>query len=265
MNPTTEVRRHGAAHHIRTCWRPCPRLAAVALVAALAAVPATARADSARQESIGGAAALLEQVRDHRETMSADFSGFRSSLVVHKDGRRHAGTMLFRPPITLEIEMEDADLRKRVKGTVRSLLSHRMRSDRSGGSAGEAVAFADEDSHPLGRRVLLGDKYSSSYRIRDLNILEVDRRLDDSRLVITVMETQDTSKGTSLPAHFFVTSFDAESGAVRQAAVYSDVYQKIAGEYLPRSRRIVSTAEGRTETLLIEWEGVELLSAASAD
>ncbi len=236
-----------------------------ALVATLALACSAARAESVSQETPGDAAALLEQVRNHRETLSPNFGGFRSDLVVHEDGRRHAGTMLFRPPITLEVDFEDADLRKRVKRTVRSLLSHRMRTDRSRDAAGEKVAFAGEDSHPLGRRVVLGDKYSSSYRIRGLNILEVDRRLDDYRLVITVMETQDTGKGTSLPAHFFVTTFDQESGAVRQASVYTDTYREMGGEYLPSSRRIVSTADGRTETLLIEWEGMELLYAAAAE
>ena len=236
-----------------------------ALVAPLAFACPAARAEPVRQEPLGDAAALLEQVRNQRETLSPEFRGFRSNLVVHKGGRRHAGTMLFRPPITLEVELEDADLRKRVKQIVRSFLSHRIRNDRAQDSAGEEVAFAGEDSHPLGRRVMLGDKYSSSYRIRGLNILEVDRRLDDSRLVITVLETRETGKGTSLPAHFFVTTFDQESGAVRQASAYTDTYREMAGEYLPSSRRIVSTADGRTETLLIEWEGMELLPTAPAE
>ncbi len=204
----------------------------------------------------------MQLTRVNREVLSDDFSGFRSKLTVNVDGQAHSGTMLFRPPITLEIELADKDVRKSVKSTVRSLLSHRMRSD---GSPEENLRLAEGDSHPLGRRVLLGDKYDSSYRIRDRRILEVDRKMKESRLVISVLATETTAAGKYLPTRFFVTVFDRESGALKNASVYTDVYQRVGGEYLPRSRRIISTKDGRTETLLVEWEEIELLEPSRGD
>ncbi len=200
---------------------------------------------------------LLQITRANREVLSNGFPGFRSKLTVYADGRTHSGTMLFRPPITLEVELVDKDVRKKVKSTVRSLLSHRMQSD---GSLDGDLRLAEADNHPLGRRILLGDKYDSSYRIRDRRILEVDRKMEDSRLVINVLETEITATGKYLPTQFFVTVFDRESGAVKSASAYSDVYQRIDGEYLPRSRRIIDAENMRVETLLIEWEAIELLA-----
>ena len=173
--------------------------------------------------------------------------------------------MLFRPPITLEIAIEDSDVRKSVKSTVRSLLMHRMRSSQSDGSRDEAITYGKKDHHPLGRRIMLGDKYGSSYRIRDNRILEVDRNMDDSRLLITVMKTEETDSGRYLPTQFFVAVFDKESGAVKQSSAYSDAYRKIGNNYLPESRQVVSTAEGRTEILLVNWEEIELLSPVMPD
>ncbi len=211
------------------------------------------------------AESLLEQARDHRETLSPDFPGFRSKLVVHKDGLACEGTMLFRPPITLEIAIEDNEVRKSVKSTVRSLLMHRMRSNRSSASSDRVITFADEDRHPLGRRIMLGDKYGSSYRIREHRILEVDRNMDDSRLLITVMKTEETDSGRYLPTQFFVAVFDKESGLVKQSSAYSDAYRKVGNNYLPESRQVVSTVEGRTEILLVEWEEMNLLSPVTPD
>ncbi len=213
-----------------------------------------------------GAAELLQSTRGNRETLAEDFPGFRAKLTVSADGRRLRGSMLFRPPIVLEVELDDAELgdkdaRKRVKSTIRSLLSHRMRSGEPADAADEAPRLAEADRHPLGRRVMLGDKYDSAYRIRDGRILEVDRRMDDSRLVISVLETETAASGKYLPTAFFVTVFDRETGAVKSASAYNDAYRRIGGEYLPVSRRIVSTADGRTETLLVEWEEIELLPA----
>ena len=225
------------------------------LLLALHAVTAEPVADDS-------AKALLERVRENRETLSPDFPGFQSRLVVHSGGRVYEGRMHFRPPITLEVEFSDTKVRKKVKPLVRSLLSHRMRSD---GLSDETVRFAEPDEHPLGRRILLGDKYRSSYRIRDGGILEVDRNMEDSRLVISVLETMTTASGTNLPVHFFVTVFDKESGAVKSASAYRDVYEQIEGEYLPRSRYVINTAEGRTDGLLVEWEEIELLSPVRTD
>lgn len=208
------------------------------------------------------AEALLQHARENRETLSPSFLGFRSKLVVTHGGRIYHGEMQFRPPITLEVEFRDSEIRKLVKPLVRSLLSHRMRSDRS---RNENVRFAEPDEHPLGRRILLGDKYGSSYRIRDGQILEVDRHLEDSRLVISVLETKTTLLGTHLPTHFFVTVFDSETGAVKSASAYRDVYEQIGGEHLPRSRHVIKTAEGHTQGLLVEWADIELLSPVGTE
>ena len=96
------------------------------------------------------AESLLEQARDHRETLSSDFPGFRSKLVVHKDGLACEGTMLFRPPITLEIAIEDNEVRKSVKSTVRSLLMHRMRSNRSSRKQRQGHHVCRRRSPPVG-------------------------------------------------------------------------------------------------------------------
>lgn len=208
---------------------------------------------------------LLGRARAHRETLSSDFPGFRSRLTVWRNGETHQGRMKFRPPITLEVEFGEAGVRKAVKRTVRSLLAHRLAPTGSRNREDQVISYATEDNHPLGRRIFLGDKYGSTYRIRENRILEVDRNLEDSRLLITVMETETTAEGTYLPTHFFVVTFDKESGGVKQSSAYSDAYQVVGGEYLPLSRQIVTTAEGRTETLRVEWGEIELLSPVKVD
>ena len=132
---------------------------------------------------------LLERARAQRETLSADFPGFRSKLTVWSDGKAHQGRMTFRPPITLEVEVGDADVTKAAKRTIESLLAHRMAPARSRNRRNQTISYAKEDIHPLGRRILLGDKYGSSYRIHENRVLEVDRALEDSRLLVTVIDT----------------------------------------------------------------------------
>lgn len=167
--------------------------------------------------------------------------------------------MLFRAPITLEVELDDPEMLKRVKSTVRSLQSHRMASNRATVGKSEAITLVVRDHHPSGQRIFLGDRYGSSYRIQTDRIREVDRNMDDSRLLIVVMETQETPSGEYLPTHFFDSVFDKQTGSVKQASAYADTYRRVRGDYLPELRKVVSTIDGKTEIPLVEWDQVELL------
>ncbi len=265
----TSVR--NSARHRGRGWRSGPgdgesrpaRLAGVVAISLLAAVFAAPKASAGDPAGTDGAEQLLQQARNNRETLAPDFPGFRSRLVVHHGGRVYQGRMLFKPPITLDVHLDDADVRGSAKATIRSLLRHRLASTGSGGD--EAVSFAGAGSHPLGRRISLGDKYGSRYRILANRILEVDRQMEDVRLLISVTGTETTASGTYLPTDFFVTQFDRESGAVKSASAYRDAYQRIGGEYLPVSRLVVSTGNGGTESLLVEWQEIELLPPGGSD
>lgn len=255
---TPDVKR--TMRRVPVCIRDMPVLRWIVLagVIVILLAPVPAIAESIDMEP--SAESLLERARAHRETLSPDFPGFRSRLVAFKDGTTGEGTMLFRPPITLEIDIGDAELRKAVKSTVRSLLAHRLPHSPSRKTADRQITYAKEDHHPLGRRIFLGDKYGSSYRIRDNQILEVDRYLDDDHLVITVTKTEETVFGRHLPNQFFVALFDRDTGRIKQSSAYTDAYRRVGNDYLPESRQIVTTAEGRTEILLITWKEMELLS-----
>lgn len=236
--------------------QPLRVLRLAALVALSAALPAAS--EPPKFEPSQDASALLEAAREHREVFHEDFPGCRSDLLIHVDGAVHRGSMLFKPPITLEVQLDDKELRKEVKRTIKSMLSHRMAPNDSP-QRKKPVAFGPEDHHPLGRKILIGDKYSSSYRIHDDQILEVDRQMDEKRLLISVLDTEKTPTGRYLPRHFFVTVFDRASGSVESASAYTDAYQKLENSFFPKSRRIVSTKKGKIRTLQIDWLTAQLL------
>ena len=166
--------------------------------------------------------------------------------------------MVFQTPATLKIELPEGELPETVVRTVRSMVLHRVPSNRR---VEVPARYGEMDDHPLGRSVLLSDKYQSSYRIQDNRILQVDRQLTDSRRVLTLLSTETTRSGSYLPAHVSAVLFDKQSGEVREAWTYISRFQEVEGEYLPLSRKVVRTGKGRTSMLLIEWEGIELLDS----
>ena len=210
------------------------------------------------------ASELLQQARENREVFSDSFVGFRSRLTVRVDGTLSHGVCTFRMPDRLEVEMDEGKLPDSVEATIRSMLMHRVPSDRD--STDEGVGYAAADADPLGRQIMLADSYRSAYRIRDRQILKVSRGFgDNSRLVLNVTETETTVTGRYLPRHVFAVRFDSETDSIQEAWSYLSEFQRLGGEYLPLSRKVIRAGHGDTDAMLIEWDEVELLEEASGD
>ena len=238
-------------------------LLASAMIFAFGALLSVNAGNRAETDQVS-ASELLQQARENREVFSEGFVGFRSRLNVRVDGILMRGTCSFRMPDRLEVGMEDGKLPEAVEATIRSMLMHRVPSDRD--AVDEGVGYAAADADPLGRQMMLADSYRSAYRIRDRQILKVSRGFgDNSRLVLNVMETETTVSGRYLPRHVFAVRFDSESGAIQEAWSYLSKFQRLGGDYLPLSRQVVRAGKGDTGATLIEWEDAELLDAESGD
>ena len=241
--------------------RPSVAMAVALLVAcALWGLGSQAMANESVSGDTRSASELLQAARANREVFTAGFPGFRSDLTVYLDGQRHSGTMLYRPPSTVEIDFPDGNVPEWVSDRVRSMVMHRVPSSRTSESA---AGLGKADAHPLGRRVFLGDSYRSMYRIRDDRILVVNRTLGDERVEITVLDTVTTKSGRYLPNHVAVARYDKETGQVRESWTYLSQYHEIEGNYVPRSRAIAKFAQGSTTTVFIEWSGTQLLESAT--
>ena len=199
---------------------------------------------------------LLQQARENREVLPESFPGFRSKLTVRFDGRVYHGSCSFRLPGNLQVTLQGIEDLPDVTATIRSMLMHRAPSSRM---SPQEARFGKADGSPLGRELLLADRHQSAYRIRDGQIIQVDRRLSEPRFVLTVLETRTTESGGYLPRHVFAVRFDPHTGSVLEAWTYISEFQRVGGEYLPKSRQVIRTDQGRTTALLIEWSDIELL------
>lgn len=233
--------------------------ALIVIVAATAAMPPAAAGQNGQSDAVS-AAGLLQQARKNREVFTKDFHGFRSKLTVRLDGKAHHGTCLFRVPGTLEIALNGGKAPSVVEAAVRNMLMHRVPSSTT---VTTEARYGEPDAHSLGRKVLLDDKYQSSYRIKDRQILQVDRTMPEFRRVLTVLETRTTASGRYLPRHVFAVVVDNDSGSIREAWTYITRFQEVGRNYLPHSRHVIRTGKGRTGTLLIEWHDIELLEEAN--
>ena len=110
-------------------------------------------------------------------------------------------------------------------------------------------AFPDDDrDHPLGRAVrVLNDEFHSSYRIRDRQIIVVNRQMGSVRFTITVMENERNAEKQFLPGCFVVNTWDTQTDALRSSSTHRQTWQRIGKYDLPATITVVTATAGKLE------------------
>ncbi|QQS45946.1 MAG: DUF3386 family protein [Acidobacteriota bacterium] len=209
---------------------------------------------------------LLKEAGRSREVFPEGFTGCAAEIIVNDNGRIARGKLDYDTDggATLSIDGLSEDTLMWAREQANSVLTHRRGGDFSKGDGRHPITFdASEQNigNPIGRRVVLNDKLKSSYRIRDNQVVEVDRTMGSDHFVITVLDTTPTSDGRFLPRHFIVNYFDAQTGALKRSESFTDRYQKIGGIWLPASRRVVFAENGTITTRIIEFHNPRLKTA----
>jgi hypothetical protein len=201
---------------------------------------------------------LLKAARATREVLPDNVRHVTAQLIFNDNGETRTGTVDYDVQSRVVIKMDGLsdEARAWVNDQVNSLLAHRRNGDFSKSDGRHPITFAasdQQDKSPIGRRVELHDSLKSSYRIRNHQVVEVDRTMGEDHFVISVLETMPTADGKFLPRTFVVNYFDAKTGTLKRSESFTDEYQKVEGVWLPASRRIIAAQEGKLVTRLLTF------------
>jgi hypothetical protein len=198
---------------------------------------------------------LLKSARETSQNFPANFAGVTVDIVLNDNGKVAKGSLTYKVGESGELKIEGLD--EETKGWLNdqamSIIAHRRGGDFAKGDGRHPITFAEDDNSPAGRRIALNDSMKSFYRIRNQQVVEVDRTMGADHFVITVLETAKTPEGKSLPRHFTVTYFDAKTGAVKRTETFTDEYKLVDGVWFPASRRMVRAENGKAITRVTEF------------
>lgn len=203
---------------------------------------------------------LLKSTRETSKNFPANFAGVTTDVVLNDNGKVAKGTLNYEVGKTGELKIEslDEETKSWLNEQAMSVIAHRRGGDFAKGDGRHPITFGEDDNSPAGRRVVLNDSMKSSYRVRNGQVVEVDRTMADSHFVITVLETTKTPDGKFLPRHFTVTYFDAKSGALKRTETFTDEYKQVEGVWFPASRRVVRAENGKVATRIIEFHNPKI-------
>jgi hypothetical protein len=220
---------------------------------------APARAHGDKPAPNPEATRLLAEARAARATWH-HFPGFTADLEVNLDGRVVRGQARVSATGKVALTLAGAEAETWARRTLASVVGHRL----DGGTDPDTpCAFADDNAHhPLGRAVrVLNDEFHSSYRIRDRQVIVVNREVPGARFTITVLENRPNKEKQFLPACFVVNTWDKKTGALTSAAAHHQTWERVGPFDLPATTTVVTAAAGRQQARGLTLSGFRLLAA----
>jgi hypothetical protein len=226
----------------------------VGLAAALVAQASTPPLGQKKEDPV--ATKLFAEARAARAAWH-NFPGFTADVAVNFDGKIHRGTVDVKANGIVKVEIADEAARGWVKEQLASLVAHRRP-----GSPAEKIpcAFGDGPAdHPLGRAIVMLDEDNhSSFRVKDRQILEVNRAMKDSRFTITVLENTWNQEKQYLPLCFVVNTWDLKTNQLRSSAAYHHTWQRHGAFDLPATLTVITANDGPLECRTLKLTNYKL-------
>jgi hypothetical protein len=203
---------------------------------------------------------LLADARSMRATW-AGLRGFTADVAVNAEGAVTKGTMSVdaKGKTVVKLEGEQAAW---ARATLSSLVGHRMDDPTT---LTTPCAFADDvKDHPLGRSIkVLNDEWHSSYRIRDRQVIVVNRAMGDSRFTITVLENKLNAEKKFLPEAYVVNTWDKKTGALKRSVSHHNTWTRVGSYDLPDLVTVVTAEDGKQVTRTIRVTNHKLTPAGA--
>ncbi len=198
---------------------------------------------------------LLKEARTTSQNFPADFGGYSAEVIYNDNGKVYNGTVDYTPKVAMKFEMKGLEVTesKKLEGEITSLISHRKGGDFTKSDGKYPITFGADDKNPIGRMVCLNDELKSCYRVKNKQVVQVNRTMGGEFFTINILETTPTADGKFLPRQFSVTYFDDKTKLMKRTQFFSDSYENMNGVWMPKTRRIITCEKGETKVRIMEF------------
>jgi hypothetical protein len=162
------------------------------------------------------------------------FPGFAADVNANVDGRKWHGTAKISAKGDVELSTEDEIVTPWVRDQFQSMVLHRLAQGQKGSDA-PVLRFADEVSdHPLGRLLTFeGGSMASSYRVKDRQIMVVNRAMGKVNFTITVIDNKLNADKRYLPRSYTVQYWSGATGDLLRTEMIQNRWQRFESWDLP--------------------------------
>jgi hypothetical protein len=222
-----------------------------------------------RKSADPAAVALFEEALAARAQWH-DFPGFTARIEGNLVGRRFTGSVTIDADGNVSFTEDDPSRTEAVydwvQGQLSSLVMHRLAQPVSSARRKPVLRFAEvRDEHPLGRLLIFdGGRFASSYRIRDKQIMVVNRHLGAENLTITALANDKNAEGRFLPRSYAVTYWEAGIGRLLRTETVQTSWQRVGSWDLPATHSMTTAADAGLSVRSFTLTKPELLKKKAA-
>jgi hypothetical protein len=202
----------------------------------------------ARKDADSAAVTLFEEAIAARAEWR-QFPGFEAKIAGNLAGRAFDGTMQIDADGSVNysdnVPARQESVSPWVEDQLGSIVLHRLARPQSKDRPKPVLRFADAQAdHPLGRLLIFdGGKFASSYRVKDKQILVVNRQMGKESMTITILENDRTKEGTFLPRSYLVQYWDAATGRLLRTESVQDRWTRVGAFDLPTRRTVTQASD----------------------
>lgn len=171
-----------------------------------------------------------------------DFPGFSAKIAGQVDGRTFSGSVTIAADGEATPRIKDETCREWVQEQLDSIVLHRgaRGNSRATGKDQPFLYFGDQEvDHPLGRLLIFqGGRFASSYRVKDKQIMVVNRNMGKENMTITVLDNDRNALGQFMPRSYTVQYWDAAGGQLKRAETVYDRWARVGSLDLPASHTV---------------------------
>ncbi len=174
------------------------------------------------------------------------FPGFSADVKANADGRTWKGSINVSAKGDVEITPDDEVVAPWVKEQMESMVLHRAARP---ASKAPVLRFADDDlDNPLGRLLVFeGGTMASTYRVKDRQIVGVNRAMGKLNMTISVLENDLNADKKYLPRSYTVQYWDAKTGNLQRTESIQNRWTRVGAFDLPTQLTVVtSSAAGQS-------------------
>jgi hypothetical protein len=206
------------------------------------------------------AVALFQDALSCRAQWGDDFPGFSADAAGAIDGRAFSGRVTVRPTGSVEVKVDVPAARLWLEDQVGSIAMHRI-AGATGDDARPTVRFADDcDDHPLGRLLAFeGGRFASSYRVKDHQIMVVNRHTGRLNMTITVVDNDKNAEGRYLPHSYLVHYWDAATRSLDRVETIQERWHRVGSWDLPAAHTVTTASDAGLSTRCVNLSGHALL------
>lgn len=186
------------------------------------------------------AVALFQEAMAARASWQ-NFPGFSAAVKANVGGRAWQGSATVSAKGDVELTTEDDVVSPWVREQLESIVLHRIARPQG---KPPIVRFADADrDHPLGRLLIFdGGKFASSYRVKDQQLMVVNRSMGTSNMTITILDNDRNADKKFLPRSYTVQYWDAGSGSLQRTEAIQNRWVRVEAWDLPSELTVITSS-----------------------